>query len=89
MRKILFFLFVFGIFNSVLWAVYQPTESDALNFNQAKKAFQDQPHNPDARFELAMSLSYVGQIELAWAVLKKIPEYDKNYAEKVIERYEK
>ncbi len=40
-------------------------------------------------FELAMSYAYTGQIEKGWATLKKVPNYDPDYAPKVIEKYSK
>ena len=44
-----------------------------------------EPESNDARFELAMSYAYTGQIMEGWATLKKLP---KEYSELVIAKYE-
>ena len=50
-----------------------------------KQAFSVSPNSLDARFEMAMSYAYTGQIEVGWATLKELP---KSYANTVIEKYE-
>jgi len=45
------------------------------------------PKSAEARFELAMNYAYTGWVEIAWAQLKKIPDYDDNYSPKVIKKY--
>ncbi len=45
--------------------------------------------NAETYFELAMSYAYTGWVEVAWDQLKKVPEYDENYADIVIAKYSK
>ncbi|MBT5856101.1 hypothetical protein HOH87_05640 [bacterium] len=43
--------------------------------------------NAETRFELAMNYAYTGWIEIAWEQLSMVPDYDKNYADKVLTNY--
>ena len=47
----------------------------------------DQPNNPDLRFELAMEYASTGWIELGWNQLKLIPKLQKDYQNVVFDRY--
>ena len=51
------------------------------------KAVRLNPQSAEARFELAMNYAYTGWVELGWDQLKLVPEYDKNYAQVVIQKY--
>ncbi|NBV84336.1 tetratricopeptide repeat protein [bacterium] len=66
--------------------VYQASSEILQEAKVNKAAFKANP-SADTVFELAMSYAMTGQIEKGWATLKKIPDYDKNYAPKVIEKY--
>ena len=69
-------------------AIYRPPSALLQEVN-ANEAVLLVTQNADTYFELAMSQAYTGQIEKGWDNLKKIPEYDKEYASKVIEKYDR
>lgn len=66
--------------------VYQVGPDILQEVKLNKAAFKSTP-SADTAFELAMSYAYSGQIEKGWAILKKIPDYDKNFSPKVVEKY--
>ena len=75
------------VFSVPLYAkVYQVAPELLQEVRVNKEAFKTGP-SADTAFDLAMSYAYSGQIEKGWATLKKIPDYDKEYSSKVVEKY--
>lgn len=71
-----------------IWAkTYQIPPDLWAESQRNEEILKQHPQDPDAIFEAAMSDAYTGQIEKGWAALKTIPNYDKNYAPKVIAKY--
>ena len=66
--------------------VYQVAPELLQEVKANKAEFKIDP-SADTAFELAMSYAYSGQIEKGWATLKKIPDDDKEYSPKVVEKY--
>jgi tetratricopeptide (TPR) repeat protein len=88
-KKILFFC-VLILLSSTLQAkakIYQIPDHFLEEIKVKKEIVEKNPHSAEAYFELAMSYSYTGQIEAGWAELKKVNDYDKEYAGKVIKKY--
>lgn len=52
-----------------------------------KQTLELNPESATANFELAMSYAYSGLIEKGWATLKVIPDYDPDFAPKVVKKY--
>lgn len=68
-------------------SVYVIPESHLVDIRQAKAAY-DKKVDADTLFELAMAYAYSGLIEKGWGMLKRIPENDRDYAPKVLAKYE-
>lgn len=66
-------------------AVADTTKAELELLNQR---VQEQPSNPDARFDLAMGLARTSKLESAWAELQKLNDMDRSYSDKVVSTYE-
>ena len=66
--------------------IYIPPTSILNEIKTYKEAYTI-TQNATTIFDLAMSYAYSGQIEKGWNMLKKIPDYDSNYAPKVLKKY--
>lgn len=67
--------------------IYVPPTDRMAEVTYNKKFLAENPTSANAYFELAMSYAYTGQIQKGWDTLKKIPDYDKNFAPKVFAKY--
>ncbi len=67
--------------------VYQISPELAQEVRANKAAATARP-SAETLFDLAMSYAYTGQIEKGWAILRKIPNYDTNFAPDVVSKYE-
>jgi tetratricopeptide (TPR) repeat protein len=83
----LLILCVWGVV-PIMAKVYQ-VRPELLQEVKANRALAQSQPSAEALFELAMSYAYTGQIEKGWSTLRKIPDYDKNYPPKVVEKYER
>ena len=66
--------------------IYIPPTELLQEVKENKAAFNT-TQNASTVFELAMSYAYTGQIEKGWNMLKQIPDYDNNFAPKVLKKY--
>lgn len=66
--------------------IYIPPQ-ELLEEVKVNKIEFDASPNATTAFNLAMSYAYTGQIEKGWSMLSLIPDYDSNYAPKVINTY--
>jgi tetratricopeptide (TPR) repeat protein len=67
-------------------SVYTIPDAYIADMRKAKLAY-DQKVDADTLFELAMSYAYSGLIEKGWGMLKRIPEYNSDYAPVVLAKY--
>lgn len=67
-------------------SVYTIPDSYVTDMKQAKKAYE-QKADANTVFELAMAYAYSGLIEKGWGMLKRIPEYNADYAPVVLSKY--
>jgi tetratricopeptide (TPR) repeat protein len=70
---------------SVFADIYAIPEALVLDVREKKAALEAHPTSNEARFELAMSYAYTGQIRLGWGTLKTLP---KSYSQEVVATYE-
>lgn len=91
MRKlsliILNLIAIVALFSTPIAAkVYQVAPDLLRDVKLNKTQFKANP-SADTAFDLAMSYAYTGQIEKGWDTLKKVPDFDKDFAPKVIQKY--
>ena len=90
MKTLFFYIFLIVTLPQTIEAkrqqIYVPPPSLIEDVKQYKKAYSIS-QNATTVFDLAMSYAYTGQIEKGWNMLKQIPNYDKNYAPKVLNKY--
>jgi tetratricopeptide (TPR) repeat protein len=56
---------------------------------EKQKIVAQKPNDPNAHFDLAISLSYSGFLEEGWGELTKVDQLDPKYTDKAIEKYDK
>ena len=81
------FLLVGFCFQLQAASVYVIPDAHIADIRQAKAAYEKKV-DANTLFELSMAYAYSGLIEKGWGMLKRIPEYDKDYAPKVLAKYE-
>ncbi len=85
MKRFGFFALFLLFFSSSLFAEIYPISEPLMQEVRLKKAYYEaNPTSNQARFELAMSYAYTGQIRLGWGALKKLP---KSYSHLVVAKY--
>ena len=77
-------LLIVCTFNNSIYAIYKIPKDLQKEVAQNKALFDSNPNSKDARFNLAMSYAYTGQIQSGWDTLKKLP---KSYANTVLDTY--
>ena len=89
MKKIIIMtvLVVIGLSSGIRAGTHYISDEDLAEQKVLIRQFEKDPSNVNARFELAMNLAYTGWVELGWKVLKKVPQYHKDYAPVVINKY--
>ena len=90
MKKFILPLLLITLFTGNIEArkqkIYIPP-AELLQEVKENKAEFNATQNASTVFELAMSYAYTGQIEKGWNMLKQIPDYDNNFAPKVLKKY--
>ncbi len=61
----------------------------AQEIAEKQKAVADNPNDPHAYFDLAITYAYSNKVEDGWATLKKVVEIDPNYPPVCLKTYEK
>jgi len=84
----LFLCVTMGLFSTPIKgaSVYTIPDAYISDMKQAKIAYE-QKADADTVFELAMAYAYSGLIEKGWGMLKRIPEYNSDYAPVVLAKY--
>ena len=70
-------------------AMFNVSAKHTLEQQELTALVNNDPRNPNHRFELAMNYAYTGWIELGWEQLSLIPKLEKNYEKVVFEKYSK
>lgn len=65
------------------------SQKDIQTQSQLIEQINQDPNNPDLRFELAMEFAASGWIELGWEQLKLVPKLHNNYKDVVYKKYSK
>ncbi len=69
--------------------IFTPPPELEAEVQRNETALGANPKSADAHFDLAMSYAYTGRVLEGWDVLKKIPDLDPGYAQKVVDKYSK
>lgn len=85
--KILSALLLFSALSAISAEAWRITPELQKELNEKKAVVKANPNDPDARFDLAITMAYTGNLQDGWNNLKKTVELDPNYRKKGLTLY--